>query len=61
MFIGQLLEKIHSIGTLVNIWHQTLTTLQILEKGIQLVLDQLIIMVCHPKHLPNTLKQLEGI
>ena len=45
----------------MNVWHQTLSSLQLLEKALQLVLDQLILLVCHPGHLPNTLEQMEVI
>ena len=38
-----------------NVWHQTLTSLQLLEKALQLVLGQLILLAYHPGHLPNTL------
>ena len=39
MSMGQVLEKLISIEASVNIWHQTLTSLLLLEKGFQLVLD----------------------
>ncbi len=42
---GQVLQKLLSIGTLVNVWHQTLTSLQLLEKALQLVLDQLTLLL----------------
>ena len=45
---GQVLQKLLSIGTLVNVWHQTLSSLQLLEKALQLVLDQFILLACHP-------------
>ena len=32
----------------MNVWHQTLTSLQLLEKALQLVLDQLIFLACRP-------------
>ena len=53
--------KLLSIGTLVDVWHQTLTSLQLLEKAPQLVLNQLIVLACPPGHLPNILKQLDAI
>ena len=40
---------------MVNVWHQTLTSLQLLENALQLVLDQLYLLACPPEHLPNTL------
>ena len=55
------MKKLLSLGTLANVWHQTLTSLQLLEKALQLVLDQLMLLACHPGHLPNTLYQLEVI
>ena len=45
----------------MDVWHQTLTSLQLLEKAPQLVLNQLILLACPPGHLPNTLLQLEVI
>ena len=38
-----------------NVWHQTCTSLQLLEQDLQLVLDQLIFLALHSGHLPNTL------
>ena len=57
MSIGRVLKKLLSIGTLVNVWHQTLSSLQLLEKALQLLLDQLIPLACHPGHLSNTFSQ----
>ena len=37
-----------------NVWHQTLASMQLLEKALKLVLDQLILLAFHPGHLPNT-------
>ena len=39
----------------MNVLHQTLTSLQLLEKAPQLVLDWIILLACPPGHLPNTL------
>ena len=36
-------------------------SLQLLEKALQLIMDQLILFACHHGHLPNTLLQLEVI
>ena len=55
MSVGQVLEKLLSIGTLVDVWHLTLSSLQLLEKAPQLVLNQLILLACPPGHMTNTL------
>ena len=44
-----------SIGTLVDVWHQTLISVQFLEKAPQLVLNQLILLACPSGHIPITL------
>ena len=37
------------------------TSLQLLKRGPQLVLGQIVLLACHSGHLPKTLKQLEII
>ena len=53
--VGQALYKLLSIEILVDDWHQTLTSLQLLEKGPKLVMIQLKLLACPPGHLPYTL------
>ena len=43
------------LGTLVNVWHKTLTLLELLEKAPKLVQNQLILLACPPGPLTNTL------
>ena len=45
----------------MDVWNQTLTALQLLEKAPKLVLNQLVLLACPPGHLPNTLYQLQAI
>ena len=61
MSLGHVFAKLLSIGSQVNVWHQTVrthnachTSLQLLEQGPQLVLGQLVILAYHSRHLPNT-------
>jgi hypothetical protein len=40
---------------MVDVWNQTITSLQLFEKAPQHVLNQLIPPACPLGHLPNTL------